>query len=262
LNRAGWTGWMFPEPRSVDFLLEAAFFDIPKLENWNWCLWYPTLGEYWFKGNLTKDFTKNPWLDTQYFGCIIYQYSWVVGFLPLFSRVKSIWSKIHPEIELVITEAQLWKAMVKLRCRQLEIPEDSALVDLRGVFFFYRKMATWINLNGMFRGCGDGLIVRSRMLSDRLATSWFPQGNWARRIIPRIIYRLGKPCNSPRIWWYKVYTGYHTILPDLGHPFIRFDRMKFHMEIDTEPGSHEDIDSVLTKGRILQASNWRLISFL
>ena len=66
-------------------------------------------------------------------------------------------------------------------------------------------MATWINLNGMFRGCGDGLIVRSRLLSDRSATSWFPQGNWARRIIPRIIYRLGKPCNSPRIWWYKVF---------------------------------------------------------
>lgn len=86
LNRAGWTGWMFPEPRSVDFLLEAAFFDIPKLENWNWCLWYPTLGEYWFKGNLTKDFTKNPWLDTQYFGCIIYQYSWVVGFSPAFFK--------------------------------------------------------------------------------------------------------------------------------------------------------------------------------
>ena len=63
-------------------------------------------------------------------------------FSPVFFRVKSIWSKIHPEIELVITEAQLWKAMVKLRCRQLEIPENSALVDLRGDFFLYRKMAT------------------------------------------------------------------------------------------------------------------------
>jgi hypothetical protein len=61
--------------------------------------------------------------------------------------VKSIWSKIHPEIELVITEAQLWKAMVKLRCRQLEIPEDSALVDLRGVFFLpkngYLNQSEW-----------------------------------------------------------------------------------------------------------------------
>ena len=38
--------------------------------------------------------------------------------------------------------------------------------------------------------------------------------------------------------------------------------MKFHMEIDTEPGNHEDIDSVLTKGRILfQSSNWLDIFF-
>lgn len=115
-----------------------------------------------------------------------------------------------------------------------------------------------MNLNGMFRGCGDGLIVRSRLLSDRLATSWFPQGNWARRIIPRIIYRLGKPCNSPRIWWYIRDTTLFFPIWDIN----LLDLIVWNFIWRLIQNQENDSDSVLTKGRILQASNWRLISFL